>query len=40
LISAARDERDVIGRGRHGRAIVDGARFMKRVADKAAAKTE
>lgn len=36
----ARDEVDVIGRGRHGRMVIDGARFMKRVAEKAAAKPQ
>jgi fluoroacetyl-CoA thioesterase len=34
----ARDEVEVIGRGKHGRAIIDAARFDRRVAEKAAAR--
>jgi fluoroacetyl-CoA thioesterase len=34
----ARDEREIIGRGRHGRMIINSARFLKRLADKTAAK--
>jgi predicted thioesterase len=34
--AVARDEVEVIGRGRHGRAIIDTERFMKRVNGKRA----
>lgn len=35
LAVEARDEEDVIGRGRHTRAVIDGQRFLAKVAAKA-----